>query len=284
MGDNPPDATTGDVHEPWRGKTFYRYRISRPPEETEALQIFESSSLYFSSPSKFNDPHEAKPRYGWGDMSWANVNYYLRLLRKREPSRSDFDHLAEAYISAENMKNPVNRADHIRQMERALTTRFQGTSMCCFCESGENPTLWSDYSDEGSGYCVGFSFDPIWTYVDTETQRQIRLYPFKVAYQYLIVDADCLESRTDVERFVQAAVLTKSIKWSAEQEWRCFRPSFPSGLQAFPHEALKKLILGPLMKNETQARLVELARSRQEPVEILQATRESDGRISLRPL
>jgi len=275
----------GVEQQPWSGRYFYRYRAPDPTFEIET-QILKDNKLYFSTPDKFDDPDEAKPRFTWGDMSWATPDYFLSLLRKREPLKSDFQRLAKAIELALNMKNSYHRDVYIKQMEKELTSRFQRTSICCFCESAENETLWSRYAADGSGYCVGFSFDQPWIYDDHELRKAVRLFPYKVIYQaeYPRVDADCLESVEEKQKFAQAALLTKSLKWKLQREWRCFRPTHASSFQSFPTEALRQLILGPNMAAEVRSVIIELARKRDTHIDLFVAKRVDAQEIRLEPM
>jgi hypothetical protein len=256
---------------------LFLYRPHLPTSE-RVVEILGESKLWFSTPNAFNDPFEARPHINTPDDARPNYEELERLAKKFWPGATDAERRAEVDRRHALYEKPEHRAEYRRQIAEALHADFQRTSIACFAESPADIRMWSYYATGHSGYCLGFVFDPPWIYVDS-ARRRYKMVPEKVHYSdtYPSVDSEA-DFREDAEsaNLARNALLTKARGWESEQEWRCFRPSTPSGHQTFPPTALKTLILGARTPPARRNELVELARSRASRLEIFQAEIATD--------
>lgn len=253
---------------------FYLYR---PYREDYSKEIFLENKLWFSTPDQFNDPFEAKPRIQWKTEAYPSPTEILSSSFKHEPQLSRHERRAAVALMDKAFRRPESRAKYRHAIGSDMQRLFQSTSIGCFSLSEVNIRMWSYYASGHTGYCLGFSFEEPWTYIESETGLGFKTEPFEVNYQdeYPTVDAEFqLNNPTAKDRFIKSALLTKSKEWEGEKEWRCLRPATQSGHQFFPPSALKKVVLGAKMESKRRAAILEMTCGRRQWPDVYDAKTE----------
>jgi Protein of unknown function (DUF2971) len=255
---------------------LFIYRSIRDSWDRERTTLLENK-LWFSTPDHFNDPFEAKPHIQWKRDAAPLRSELARLAQKFMPTASRKIRRAEVAARARKYRDPHHRAEYRRLMTEALLARFAATSIACFAESDTDVRMWSYYAAGHSGYCMGFGFYEPWEFqVEEPTMRtHVRIFPMQVRYEkeYPAIDPEIdLNDRAEAIRFSEKALLTKAKQWESEREWRCFRPSVPSGYQLIPRTALQKVIFGARMAQAKREELLLLIRELNRPISVFQAS------------
>lgn len=217
--------------------------IIDPAKNTDE-QIILNNSVWFSQPEALNDPFEARPKIQWAE---------------NPPPEANFDH--------------NTRAVYMHIMEMALRDIFSSTSIFCFTKNPCDIKMWSYYAAGHTGYCLIFDVNGGWRYRAADGEIA-RLFPQQVEYKknYPLIDGDGdWRDPTLARSLSRESLLSKSDEWSFEAEWRMFRPSVRAGLQRFPRNSLRAIVLGACMKPADEERIRGLVLRRGEPIEIRQA-------------
>lgn len=85
-----------------------------------------------------------------------------------------------------------------------------------------------------------------------------------------IVDTTVTADNTDTDLIVRRGLLTKSLDWNCEKEWRVLEQK-GAGLRVLPEGLLSAVILGARLKPEDRERLLSWARQHPTPLEIREA-------------
>jgi hypothetical protein len=118
--------------------------------------------------------------------------------------------------------------------------QFEQRGVCCFSEKRDDLLMWSHYADGHRGFCLELdgSLDPF---------SQAR----KVTYADKVPLVNPLGLLLDPKKFspLEAMMLTKSIHWAYEHEWRLLHIE-PNRPHTYPWKALRGVYLGAAMPNE----------------------------------
>lgn len=198
----------------------------------DRIDILENASVRFTPPAVFNDPFEILP-------TLVRTYFY------RDRAKIGHDQLA----FAQDRKH----ADDIRAR----------TAVLSLTEAPDHLLMWSHYADQHRGFVLEFDarhgfFDQ--RQADDDEFHHVR----KVQYSEY-------RPSTTIEFFLSPrTLLTKSVEWKYEQEWRMLvdlarfahRPVSSGGqeihLVSLPPECITGVILGSRMPEETRARIDDL--------------------------
>ncbi len=209
---------------------LYKYRSLSGQSRDYVRQTIVENKVYFSSPSKFNDPFDCRVHmaFGGSDRDWKD--YFTKLLKKNRPELNRQQRQAEVHriVSAErHHRNPQVLRDWIGYVQQEVYNVgvFSLSARC------DDILMWSYYADNHTGLCLGFlhrvgTFGPA----------------FPVEYSSTFPQVDYLKD--DRRRQVEANLLTKAAQWQHEDEWRVVSYTEGPGLREYPPELLAEVILG----------------------------------------
>lgn len=189
------------------------YRFIRLKNVDRLQETFIESSLYFAKPSQFNDPFEFKPKR----MTIDGSDLEESLLRK--------------YVDP-----------NLNLFYQAVCTELDNFGVCSFSEKHDNVLMWSHYSENHSGACLGF---------DTKNEFFKTLQPVDYKSERHDIDLENWKK----EDIVFKVMLRKLRSWCYEKEWRLIRKPGKE-LVPFSPDMLKSVIFGARCP-ETRIKLVK---------------------------
>jgi hypothetical protein len=283
-------------------KHFYKFCTAKVAKISLSTQ-----SLRFSSPLLFNDPFDCYFPPGFSNLR-RNVTIFEKrlhaVLEGKEILPSDSKaafNLVPLIGLAGNV--PPEVIERTRKHHRAnmlavanefndeskinwenMVQRLRLLSLCAEVENPlknplGNPLLWAHYADCHRGVAIEFdasfkSEEPLFqTARPVKYQRQV---PRAYSRKDFIEDALGLKSLPAEAQAFLPLLLTKSIEWSYEREWRIVRVASeePQGLFTdlpFCPRALTKIHLGCRVSNRNRKAIKRLATGKFAHVEVHQA-------------
>jgi len=159
----------------------------------------------------------------------------------------------------------------------------------CFSEAKDSILMWAHYAADHSGVCIGF-----------DTTKHF----FQTAWQVRYQDDLPIIYRPsdDPDTMLSKSLLTKSIHWNYEQEWRIVRRTMTPeqrqviaskyahhspeqlevmlnqqgpGLYSFPKHAITEVILGIKMMHQKKQQVLQWIKEAQLQVPVYQAKRHA---------
>lgn len=267
--------------------TFYRYRSFN--EAT--LDLLCRDSLYFANPSTFNDPLDCKPTLE-PDSTLEDLRALLAHLVKQRVRSEILESLTQARIRGERAKSHAQRradieATHVLggiadnatnpeyrisedQAEISLLTqsihrelaRHYERGVCCFSSTYSNPLLWSHYSDQHRGLCIGYDLirkpRPVMHKVIYGGSRLIKTSTLVAA----LLKGD-IDAKTNLNRDM---LLRKARGWSYEREWRLIGEQ---GKKDSPLR-LKEVTFGLRCPDSVMHTVVKALQARHQPVKFFE--------------
>lgn len=186
-------------------KTLYKYRTT----SAQHLDILFKRQIFFSSADKFNDPFDC----------FIPIRFDLL-------TEDEFDEMSISIICKYSLLSKVEATSHYFQkvkgdpkfrqysnrdemMQWQLENLRKKVTVFCLSKENDNILLWSHYSANHTGICIGFDRD--FLYYNTGASVG------KVEYldDYLTLKPTPVQEPTHIFQ-----VLTKAKKWEYEMEYR----------------------------------------------------------------
>jgi hypothetical protein len=276
-----------------RPKRVYKYRAF----SEKTLEALVLDLLFFSDPSSFNDPLDARPTLE-ADLPLVELERILRTMVERRvtsemttnaraikyrgPRTTDHitKHAARAadqlldeirYNSGNpdyEMKDPLKYLLGWHVHDEVLRRYDRG--IVSLAERADCPLMWSHYGAQHAGLCIGYSSPPDVDLrpVDYGGPRHIKASLIR----------DMVDSVDGADRAVDQAVLLKKAKaWQYEREWRLIG-------DRGPHDStleLEEVVFGMRCPATVQFAVVKALADRQ-PRPKFYEIRESTGTFLLR--
>jgi hypothetical protein len=131
-------------------RTFlYKYKplIGNLPGSLDEFteKLLQQGELFFSKPSKFNDPFDTKVYYSVD----ATKSEVVRYFKSKGMNPSDADSVA---VQIEN--GTISRKEFSKYGDSGYADEF---NIFCLSRDFDNILMWSHYAKEHTGICIGFS-------------------------------------------------------------------------------------------------------------------------------
>ena len=184
-----------------------------------AIKIFESKSLFYSSPSAFNDPFDLS-------IEFLDSNFNEKQIRD---VLNGWD--ADEHIKENTIANYIQNPNEFSTLMKEIFEKHKNESaITCFSKSPMKALMWSHYADKHKGICLGFSFED-------EEEKFIQA---PISYENEIKAINYAE---DTRLAVYKWLFSKSHIWGYEEEVRRVS-NIGKGLIPFKTDELKEIYFG----------------------------------------
>lgn len=211
---------------------LYKYE----PFNERSLENLKAQSIYFNSPTNFNDPYDCAMQPVISVPTDEEIEkirgYYLSLTDMPLRGRNEFVRKTTAELRQVFFNIAKTTLD-----ENVKT--FGKRGVCCFSEKNDNLLMWSHYGGKYKGFCLEFDTskaEPLkWRKVDYSAQLPA------INLKELFVEQN--------EEAVLALLSTKSEDWRYEQEWRLLHQTAGT-MYCYPADWLTGIYFGPEISRE----------------------------------
>ncbi len=215
-------------------ESIYKYRKW---DDKYQKTILSERIVFMAPPSSFEDKKDCKIIKRFDLMTEEDIfNKYVSMSKRKNPSWTISQH--KEHAAEWTVKSPMKDPLHIKATQdhyfQEFDKRFGVLSLTAI---PSNYQMWTKYSDNGKGFCVGFN--------------SLELFKFlggggKVNYCNKLPDIFHDDSM-EVEHFKQ--VFSKEMKWKFEEEYRTYKfyrepASIKDRQIKIPSSAFKEVIFG----------------------------------------
>jgi hypothetical protein len=185
-------------------KTLYKYQAIT----LETLENQKTRSIWFSSPSAFNDPFDCALQVISPDLSQMDTERALAWARLHVPAQYQAQ-IADQLQPSEEFRQAITiSVQQFFEKQRAVELEKYGIS--CFSAKNDDLLMWGHYANGHRGICLEF---------DTNKEPFMNARPVTYSNTVpLFSPIDILDG--NVDNIVEALILTKNSCWSYESEWR----------------------------------------------------------------
>lgn len=204
-----------------------------------------NNQLGFNRIENFNDPFDTTPA---AFIKKKNlINYILSVSTIPNNVKQEIFHLSE-----KELKNIF-----LETIRKPIFTANKGIT--CFSETNDNILMWSHYSNNHKGICLGFDINEenLDDFIDTakninnnifNSKTVYRLFTIKYSNNRPVLNLFNINNPTEESKQIENMLITKSNIWKYEKEHRIIiyngkNISFPTGIY-YNRKYLKEIILG----------------------------------------
>lgn len=214
-------------------KKLYKY----VPFDEYSIKNLKKQSLYFASPSGFNDPYDCAFDVQLENITIDQINGFKEIFIKNstnpELAQQYFEQNKDEFIE-EKLKHTIKD-----EIVKARDHYYTQIGITCFSESNSDLLMWSHYGGRYRGFCLEFDS----TYAPFTKARKVIYSDIMPKFNPMRFLDDDLESQ-----FMDLFCI-KSKSWEYEKEWRVFH--LESGTPfIYEEKALTGIYFGPDMENE----------------------------------
>ncbi len=200
----------------------------------QALENLKNHSVYFASPSGFNDPYDCAVSPSVKEPSDADLQrirkHYLAKDDLPEEVRTQFERLDLAGLRIMLLRQGQSVLDD------AVKDFLSRRGVTCFSERNDSLLMWGHYGGRFKGFCLEFRTE----HPPLTKARKVR-YAAEMP-QVDLIPLLCSDQEDSAE--ILDLYCTKALDWHYEQEWRCIHDKAGTRY-TYPAEALTGIFIGP---------------------------------------
>ena len=213
--------------------TIFKYE----PLTLRAIQNLKASSVYFGSPTNFNDPYDCALTTELAPcdsdelerlkLECVDSDAYPPEIRAKMPD-----------LSLEQFESQIrNGAEGV--LKKAAEKFLNTNAVTCFSETNDNLLMWSHYSSHHKGFVLEFdtNFEPFNKLQRVEYTDEMP--------RFSIADFVRNENHDKLRRLFS----TKSSDWAYEKEWRALHNAAGT-VFTYERAALKSIYFGPKISRQ----------------------------------
>ncbi len=261
---------------------FYRYVTT-----DVAIKILETQKVLCSAPECFNDPFDSQLPIQFDCLNEEtlkdrlSIALFNKLYSLGIPSHTLTEEEKKETLQVVNVSETLKNA--CSDFNRIIKTEFDSDRIFCFSEVFDNLLMWAHYSDGHKGAVIRFKCLPgNYAFNAAQKVNYSREIP-KLKIEELV--EDYFSNKQDViKRIITEILLTKSIDWEYEKEWRIILQQqdqrTKQDLRRHDPKEIDGVYLGCKMLPENEEKIKNIIRSRLTHVKLYKAEK-SDSEFKL---
>jgi hypothetical protein len=236
--------------------------------------------LWFPKPEQLNDPFDAQLKINNIDVSIDDFKesfvYFQKWYLKengKEISLKNFD------LFFENGKPSKFMKEEVSSLIQHWNEHSANMGVLSLSEDPKNTSMWSHYSDEHRGICIGYDPKLICPNLSNKLQDSLKKVSYKkeceiIRNAYLLYAKLGMGSeRGAYSELFKDMLSTKSNDWSYEKEWRFLVPDQGGKLVNLEIDAITSITFGLRTSEHTKLSVSHILRYHDKKVQFYQITR-----------
>ncbi len=177
-------------------------------------------------------------------------------------------------LSAESYPHFIDMGEKMAELrDNVRDTIDRNYKITCFSQTADNELMWAHYADKHTGFCVEYDFSKM-NYSDIDQITNIvELFPVYYTKNRPLVPIVVqpngefnyrVREGEYTQRYKLEALLTKSIAWQYENEWRLVKIEPTQPLVKLP--IISKIYAGVNISKENYGKLETIAKKKEVPL------------------
>ncbi len=244
-------------------KILYKYRSFQEnilEDKRYQRDALIKGELYFANHDQLNDPFDLKIRKKIESLPKEDkIMNILFLLAKDDGSKSFALLWQEADdIYLESLKEDPDIYKKRSINETQLINAIIEPGIFCLCEKNDDILMWSHYGSSNQGFCIGYNTQML---IDFIRRNHVLIAFLKVKYFSEYPEYKISFAPKNIEERV-SNLISKSIIWSYEKEWRLIIHNQTSVAIQIPNEIVEEIILGSCVSEDTEQEILSIQRQK----------------------
>jgi hypothetical protein len=259
---------------------FYKYVTA-----DVAKTILETLKVKLSSPLLFNDPFDSQLEINHNatDANEAIAHATKAACNLLQPLLKDGDVEAAHQVAIKELLKDRNFVSsqfdklksNFEEINKIVTDFLEDDRVFCVSEKHDNLLMWAHYTDEHKGAVIRFRCMP---------ELETALCAAKpVLYRETMPVLDITEMlqnnwQHNTRKILDEILLTKSLDWEYEQEWRVILNKTGDGLfdlRSVFEQEIDAIYLGCRMEPENRNEIISLVKNRRQHMRIFSAHKDA---------
>jgi hypothetical protein len=222
-----------------------------------------NNNIYFTSPSRFNDPFDCSLNIRLGESVKTLTLEVLLQDYYPKSSRSEIEKMAHTISGIAS-----SILDETAFIQKNFAERiYLSVGVFSLSEINDNILMWSHYSNSHKGMCIGFKTLELRNFLKEHFDKNLVVLS-KMEYSKEYPDINLDEKDEDIGRKL---LKTKADNWRYEKEWRFILNGRTDKEVELPEGVLSEIILGCRMPRNHKIEIIEHLRDRKEKIELKEA-------------
>jgi hypothetical protein len=236
-----------------------------------------NQEIYFASPAQFNDPFDCAIHLRYDLLSPEQKRkIYARVISEKHPHFNSAKVEQEVeYMMSEGLLNKEGVFYNYEKISQEMINETVG--VLSLTNTKDHVLLWSHYSYNHEGYCIGYYKDKLLDYlIKQHTSFKDVPFDFDVSYAEKYPEIIPLDYKNSAE-YIKTALHTKSIVWSYEQEYRIVFLGSSRKKIILPKDVIAEIILGCRMPDKDRYEVGTFVMKEYPHVSLLQAEKDKES-------
>lgn len=239
---------------------LYKYRSCSSADDLKyVMKTIADNEIFLASSWSFNDIFDCRPVIRGECTDAEFITRYVKLAQKKGINKSLGHLIMDAKVACgDPTRDPRHESVSIA-MQNELSRRISLAGIYCATEKNDNLLMWSHYADNHKGVCLEF-----------DGESSVFREAMKVIYEKERPVINTLRS-SDLHITMSKALITKSIDWEYEGEWRIIRQVDGVGILNIRPDSLTGIVFGAACDPNTITAISNANSARLNPVPLYKA-------------
>ena len=251
-----------------RSEILYKYRCF--DGKGYHLVSLKDSSIWFSSPKNFSDPFDTRLPWTFEDNPEGVIKQYAE--NKVNSEYKKLNHRKRKGL-VKKITDEFTQSQDLDKYRETMNEELYSWGICCLTTKKNNILMWSHYSDNHKGFCIGYDQDKLFSYRQYLFNINTTIDQVKIEYKIERPQMNFFSSflsNTLVDHTINALV-TKSKDWEYESEYRLIWRQNANKSLEIPRDIVSEIILGCNIEPLNREKIIELVKKLYNDVVIYQA-------------
>lgn len=218
-------------------EVLFKYRDA---SNKNHLDILRNQKLWLADPTTFNDPFDSNLLVRFDLMpDEERIEWITKMVKANHPTAGP--PLIESFVkqAEKALLDPATHDAASRQWVRNFISKMK---VFCLCPEKDNILLWSHYSNNHTGFAIGFEPLKLEELIKQNRGFTTGYVAYRDRYPILRMPLDS-SAQIDKEDLVANLLNVKSRRWAYEKEIRMVTFDGPTSI-GFTPDLIKEIILG----------------------------------------
>lgn len=253
------------------GKSLFKYKSFRNESEDHVKRLLVDYQIYFAKPSQLNDPFDCGADISIGNNAAERLDFLRNMLYKKIKLNHN---ISEDTFESNLKKLQWDTDEKVEQkVYGIIKDAIERIGIFCLTPKPDNLLMWSHYASNHSGLCIEFDFSE-GSILRSKCEKVIYSANFPIVN--LSIEPE--------DYWAKKILLTKSIEWLYEDEWRAIDLR-GSGEEKIPDDMIKGIIFGFRMSDDNIKEIISWFSNRRQSFNFYRSVlAKKEYRIEILPL
>ena len=254
---------------------LYKYRYFDIDEyHTKSLS---ENTIWCTSAKNFNDPFDCALSYDMTGTKQDKIKWARQVIKSEFPRLTDLENMKFAEDKIIEIENDPGRDEWIH--DYVVETNYNKFGICCIAGNRDNLLMWSHYSQNHTGFCIGLSTTKLFDLQEQlahETEELLEFHKVEYSDSIPIINFYEVMLVDDNKEHISPLVTTKSSHWEYEHEYRLIYWDKVNQPLTLLQDTIVEIIVGCRAQERDIQKIIDISQENGNNISILKAIKEKN--------